>query len=109
MPLDTTTQTRPEALTGVRPVTQEDLGKSIEIELPCVPDADYPANARLIAAAPELLAALRVADYALTYVLDTAGDQLDASERADLIERREQARAAIAKATIQHLSGGEGE
>lgn len=24
MPLDTTTQTRPEALTGVRPVTQED-------------------------------------------------------------------------------------
>ena len=55
--------------------------------------ADY-ANARLMAAAPELLEALQ-------YVLSAHGEQLhDAFEAAH---------AAIAKATIQPLSGGEGE
>ena len=57
-------------------------------------EAEEDANARLIAAAPVLLEALQ-------YVLSAHGEQLhDAFEAAH---------AAIAKATIQPLSGGEGE
>jgi len=42
--------------------SEEDLGASITVDRECVPDDQYPANAALIAAAPDLLAALRLVE-----------------------------------------------
>lgn len=58
------------------------------------PDDERIANARLIAAAPELLAALKEAHRLLPSLIHTSTD-IDAVELGDAIER---ARAAIARA-----------
>ncbi len=61
----------------------------------CALRLNNPANARLIATAPELLEALRGIDEAYC----RAGDSLSREERAEDRKRLMAARAAIAKAT----------
>lgn len=63
-------------------------------------DAEICANARLIAAAPDLLAALSRLEFAAQCRENTLGDQLRlVSVKAELVAAAEQARAVIAKAT----------
>ncbi len=59
------------------------------------------ANARLIAAAPELLAALKTALAAMADLADAAGDSEEWNEGGYAHEACNQARAAIARAAAQ--------
>lgn len=58
------------------------------------PDPEQEANARLIAAAPELLEALRMVDDFEAYVINEAAPDISTRNKAWI----KQARAAIAKA-----------
>lgn len=65
---------------------------------PALSDPIFDANARLIAAAPELLAALKGALGALEQDVDTGADYNDADWIGIAQQRLEAAKAAIAKA-----------